>query len=265
MHKIYVILFFLVEIGHHVMCVNSHYVNCFSEKVTDYTGRIEMNLLDAHYKLHEQRKQMIKEIKTEIRATSSFTGINYLSAKVLSALEQVPRHLFVSPDDENYAYINAPLSIGGGQTISQPFIVALMTELLDIQPNDKVLEIGTGSGFQAAILAQLAKDVYTVEVISFLAKTAKEKLRKFGYCNIHILEGNGRKGWLAHAPYNKIIVTAAAESIPLKLLEQLSPKGRMVIPLGESKNEQFLTLVYKDEEGNIVQRTILSVSFVPFV
>ncbi len=261
MHKIYIILFFLVEIGHDVSVHGVKYLpkEIFNSKVEE----IAMKLLPEAY--DEVYKKMIEEVEFSISITSKDTGIKKLSTKVLRAFSQVRRHLFVSPGDESYAYINAPLSIGGGQTISQPFIVALMTELLDIQPNDKVLEIGTGSGYQAAILAQLAKEVYTVEVISFLAQTAEEKLRNFGYCNIHILEGNGRKGWIAHAPYNKIIVTAAAETIPPKLLEQLSPRGIMVIPLGESKNEQFLTLVYKDEEGNITQQTILSVSFVPFV
>lgn len=260
MQKFYHSLFYLI-------CANSlvsiAYVHCLSEKIADsYTGGIEMSLLATHDELH---KQMIKEIEAEIRETSNLTGINRLSSKVLKALEQVPRHLFVLSTDERYAYLNKPLSIGEGQTISQPFIVALMTELLDLQPNDKVLEIGTGSAYQAAVLAHLAKEIYTIEIIPLLAQVAKNRLSKLGYRNVHVLrDGDGRQGWIEHAPYNKIIVTAASPDIPPKLLEQLSNNGIMVIPLGEENSSQFLTVVHKDKKGNITQQALLPVRFVPF-
>lgn len=243
--------------------VSAAYVNCLSEKIADtHTGGIEMNLLATH---DELRKKMIEEIDAEIRETSNFTGISRLSSKVLKALEAVPRHLFVLSTDEKYAYLNRPLSIGEGQTISQPFIVALMTELLDLQATDKVLEIGTGSGYQAAILAHLAKEIYTIEIIPFLAEVAKNRLSKLGYSNVHVLRNENRRlGWVEHAPYNKIIATAASPDIPTKLLEQLSNNGIMVIPLGEENESQFLTVVRKDEKGNITQQALLSVRFVPF-
>ncbi len=243
--------------------VSVSYVKCLSEKIANTkTGEIAMKLQSDFY--NEAHEKMIEEVEATISNTASYTGITRLSLKILKALEQVPRHLFVLPGDENYAYLNAPLSIGEGQTISQPFIVALMTELLDLQPEDNVLEIGTGSGYQAAILSQLAQKVYTIEVVDSLAQAAQKKLNKLGYGNIHVLKGDGRQGWAAHAPYNKIIVTAASENVPPKLLEQLSSNGTIVIPLGKPKDEQFLTLIYKDKEGNITQRTILSVRFVPF-
>lgn len=209
-------------------------------------------------------KEMIEEVKSQISETSMETGIKQLSPKVLRAFETTPRHLFVPKESKLHAYLNAPLSIGEGQTISQPFIVALMTEILDIQTNDIVLEIGTGSGYQAAILAQLAKHVYTIEVIPLLAKKAQKTLCKLGYNNVDVLLGDGKLGWAEHAPYNKIIVTAAIKTAPKKLLEQLACNGLMVIPLGETHGTQFLTLISKDAEGNISSKPILSVRFVPF-
>lgn len=223
---------------------------------------IIMNL--SHGSEISLQENMINEIESEIIETSNYTGIKKLSPKVLKALTVIPRHLFVPPENEEHAYLNVPLPIGKGQTISQPFIVALMTEILDIQPEDKILEIGTGSGYQAAILTQLANQVYTIEIIPFLAKKAKETLQKLGYKNIHVLEGDGKQGWAEHAPYNKIIVTAAIRKIPKKLLEQLACNGLMIIPLEEEFGEQFLTLISKDTEGKISSVPILSVRFVPF-
>jgi protein-L-isoaspartate(D-aspartate) O-methyltransferase len=219
-------------------------------------------VLVAHYQ--EKHQKMLREIKEEIDATAISTGIRHLSPKVLKALSQVPRHLFVLPGDEHSAYLNTPLPIGEGQTISQPFIVALMTELLDVQPKDKILEIGTGSGYQAAILAHLAKEIYTVEVVSSLARSAQIKFDDLQYNNIYVLKGDGAQGWVEHAPYNKIIVTAAAESIPFKLLEQLKNDGTMVIPLGKERDKQFLTVVNKDAKDNITYKSVLAVMFVPF-
>lgn len=258
MQKLYTLLFYCLRIS---SLVGAAYVNCLSEKITNVrTEGMLMNLLDRHY--NESHEKMMEEIEAEISETSSYTGISHLSLKVLKAFAQVPRHAFVLPGDQPWAYLNKPLPIGEGQTISQPFIVALMTELLDVQPDDKVLEIGTGSGYQAAILAHLAKEVYSIETVSSLAKAVQEKFSKFGYKNVYLLEGNGAQGWVEHAPYNKVIVTAASEDIPPKLLEQLGNNGIMVIPLGE--NNQFLTIVRKDKEGNVSRQTILPVHFVPF-
>lgn len=211
------------------------------------------------------QQKLLLEIEEEVSGTASYTGVYKLSSKVYEALRKVPREDFVSSTNLSAAYLNRALPIGEGQTISQPYIVALMTELLDIQPSDKVLEIGTGSGYQAAILSCLASKVYTVEVIPSLANQAKERLERHGYENISTLVSNGASGWPEYAPYDKIIVTAAAEEIPLLLLEQLAPKGKMVIPLGKQSQTQELTLVEKNLSGEITCKAILPVVFVPFV
>lgn len=221
-----------------------------------------MGDINKHYQKKHQK--MLQEIEEEVEATAIYTGISYLSSNVLMALSQVPRHLFVLPGMEEQAYLNRALPILEKQTISQPFIVALMTELLDVKETDKVLEIGTGSGYQAAVLSHLAKAVYTIEVIDSLASEARHKLQQLGYNNIYVLTGDGGKGWPEHAPYNKIIVTAAVENIPFELLSQLKPNGIMLIPIGKERDEQFLTMIYKDNRGKITQKRVLSVVFVPF-
>lgn len=252
MKKFYTLLCFLIGIE----ASDNRYISCLSEKAASLNAGVIMSLLIKHNQLHQK---MIKEIES----TATYTGIDHLSPKVLKALAQVPRHLFVRSDDEPFAYLNRPLPIGKGQTISQPFIVALMTELLDVQLNDKVLEIGTGSGYQAAILAQLAKEVYTIEIISSLADTAQKKFNELRYNNVHILKGNGAQGWVEHAPYSKIIITAAAKNVPYKLLEQLSNNGIMVLPLG--KDIQYLSVIHKDKIGKVTYKSILPVQFVPFI
>lgn len=183
--------------------------------------------------------------------------------RVLKAMANVPRELFVSNSCVEEAYENTPLPIGHGQTISQPFIVAYMTECLHVEPDDFVLEIGTGSGYQAAVLAQLAKKVYSVEIIKELGITAKERLKKLHYDNVEIIIGDGYYGWMEHAPYDKIIVTAAANEIPPPLVEQLKNQGRMVIPVGFPYTTQHLMLITKSG-GKIASTTLLPVSFVPF-
>ncbi len=210
------------------------------------------------------QEKMLEAINAQIEETSCLTGISSLSTKVLKALRFVPRHLFVSEDQEPYAYLNSALPIGEGQTISQPFIVAIMTELLDIRSTDKVLEIGTGSGYQAAILSQLASKVYTIEIFPSLMEEAVSRFKKLGYLNIQTYVGNGANGWSEYAPYNKIIVTAASETVPHNLIEQLSPNGIMVIPLGKDNEDQYLTVIKKDLSGKITQKMILPVRFVPF-
>jgi len=217
------------------------------------------------HQYQQEAQELLLKIKADIQETASSTGIPHLSDRVIQALSKVPRHLFVRSEDTIDAYLNTALPIGEGQTISQPFIVALMTELLNLQPTDKVLEIGTGSGYQAAILSHLAAEVYTLELFPRLAEHAKEKFQKLGYNNIHAITADGSKGWPKAAPYQKIIATAAAEMVPPALIEQLAPNGIMVIPLGLQGQGQTLTVVTKDLEGQVHTRPVLSVIFVPFI
>jgi protein-L-isoaspartate(D-aspartate) O-methyltransferase len=212
-----------------------------------------------------EQQQMLKAISMDIKQTYSLTGISKLSSAVKKSLQMVPRHEFVDPLYQQLSYVNNPLPLEYGQTISQPFIVALMTEALAIQPRDHVLEIGTGSGYQAAILAQLAAKIFTIEVVPELAEQAQEHFQRLGYHNIHIHIGDGAKGWANNAPFDKVIVTACAKKVPPVLLEQLKRGGRMVIPLGSSKGPQILTRIDKDQDGTITQQPLLLVRFVPFV
>jgi protein-L-isoaspartate(D-aspartate) O-methyltransferase len=178
----------------------------------------------------------------------------------MAAMSTVPRHEFVPSELQEVAYENMPLPIGYGKTISQPFMVALMTDLLEISEDDNVLEVGTGLGYQAAILAELASKVFTIEIIEELATEAKKRSRKVGYENIEFRVGDGSRGWAEHAPYDKIIVTAAPELIPTALLEQLRVGGRMVIPAGTEEMQQLL-LVIKDQAGKVTTREIIPVLF----
>ncbi len=182
--------------------------------------------------------------------------------KLLEAMLRVKRDLFVPEDYRHLACEDRPLPIGEGQTISQPYIVALMTYHLHIQPEDKVLEIGTGSGYQAAVLAELAQEVYSIEIIEELAKTAKERLKKLGYTNVWVKCGDGFFGWEEHAPYDAIIVTCAASKVPERLIEQLTEGGRMILPLGDDPFYQSLTVLTK-REGRIERKRITGVVFVP--
>ena len=190
-------------------------------------------------------------------------GMDKLDARVMQAMLKVPRHEFVPDKLHDLAYRNQPLPIGHGQTISQPYIVALMTSLLSVKSTDKALEIGTGSGYQAAILAELVAQVFTIEIIDELAKQGKLVLDNQGYKNIKTRTGDGYYGWQAHAPFDVIIVTAAAGYIPPPLIRQLKPGGRMVIPVGSRFMVQQLVLVEKDDKGKVSTRQILPVRFVP--
>jgi len=181
--------------------------------------------------------------------------------RVLEAMRNVPRHLFVDPSQRDQAYEDHPLPIAGNQTISQPYIVALMTELLELAPGEKVLEIGTGSGYQSAVLSKLARQVFTIEIVPELARSASEKLAELGYKNVTVKEGDGYRGWPEHAPFDAIIVTAAPERIPQPLLDQLAPAGRMVIPVGGFFQE--LKVFHKEKDGRITEKDILPVRFVP--
>jgi protein-L-isoaspartate(D-aspartate) O-methyltransferase len=210
-----------------------------------------------------QRTALIAEIEREMRDTARWTGREHLSRRVQDALAKVRREAFVRPDSASAAYVNMPLSIGHGQTISQPYIVALMTELLDLQPEHRALEVGTGSGYQAAVLAELSNDVCSIEVIPELAERAALTLAGQGYSGIALRTGDGGAGWPERAPFDAIIVTAAAASIPPALIEQLRPGGRMVIPVGPRHGEQALMLVTKNAAGEVTQRNVLPVAFVP--
>lgn len=211
----------------------------------------------------KQRAQMLREIEAEVRSTSRWIGKSVLDRRVMDAMTHVPRHEFVPADMIHLAYQNEPLPIGFGQTISQPYIVALMTDMLGPQDSDVVLEIGTGCGYQTAVISELVKQVYTVEVIRQLGEQAKDRLTQLGYRNIEFRVGDGYSGWPEHAPYDAIIVTAAAEAIPEKLIEQLKPGGRMAIPVGTLHRGQTLLLVHKKESGTVDQKEILPVAFVP--
>ena len=182
---------------------------------------------------------------------------------VLKAMQVVPRHAFVLPGYQRYAYADQPLPIEHDQTISQPYIVAFMTEALKLDPNDKVLEIGTGSGYQAAVCAEIAQQVYTIEIVEGLAKSAKKLLKELGYRNVFVRAGDGYFGWPEKAPFDAIIGTAAAGRVPPPLLEQLKPGGRMILPVGGRFGFQYLVLITKDQKGNLHKKNVMPVRFVP--
>lgn len=210
---------------------------------------------------------LLADIEAEARDVAAATGRDRLSPRVMTALERVPRAAFVPAVLQAMAWGNRPLPIGHEQTISQPFIVALMTDLLDLAPTDRVLEIGTGSGYQAALLAELAAEIYTVERIAELSHRARSTLTALGYTNISFRIGDGHAGWPEHAPFDAIIVTAAARRPPAALIEQLAPSGRMIIPIGEAGlwPNQTLTFITKAGDGTVDERPLLGVAFVPLV
>ena len=206
------------------------------------------------------RRQMILEVVAETVFLTQRLGRAALDARVIDVMAKIPREEFVPVELRPYAYLNRPLPVGCGKTISQPFIIALMTDLLEPQAGDVVLEVGTGVGYQAAILAELVQRVYSVEIIDELAQHAKRRLMRLGYRNIEVRTGNGYYGWPEHAPFDKIIVTAAPDLIPPPLLAQLKPGGRMVIPAGVP-DEQQLMLVEKADNGTLATSNILPVRF----
>ena len=206
------------------------------------------------------RRHMLAELAAHTIYVSARIGKAALAKPVMEAMGNVPRHEFVPLELQPYAYADTPLPIGCDKTISQPFIVALMTDLLGLEPNDAVLEIGTGLGYQAAILAELARKVYSVEIIEELARQAEQRLRRLGYTNIELMIGNGYYGWPEHAPFDKVIVTAAPDLIPPPLIEQLKPDGRMVIPAGLPDAQQLILLT-KQRDGKLAITEILPVRF----
>jgi protein-L-isoaspartate(D-aspartate) O-methyltransferase len=220
---------------------------------------------DAQDPYAGERLRMVHEIVLLMRETGAESGRAVLSDRVRQALTKVPRHEFVPADQKANAYQNRPLPIGHGQTISQPFIVALMTEIMDIKPTDRVLEVGTGSGYQGAVLAELAGAVYTIEIVEPLARQAADTFNKLGYRNVSTRVGDGYRGWAEHAPYDSIIVTAAPRDVPKPLIEQLKTGGRLVVPVGGQAAGQSLLVLEKQPDGSLTRRTVMAVRFVPLV
>lgn len=214
-------------------------------------------------KFNSARQTMVQIIEQNVRETSLYLDKEALDPRVMTAMGKVPRHLFVPHSQRHNAYENRPLPIGHGQTISQPYIVAIMTDLLKPARQHKILEVGTGSGYQAAILAELVDSVYSIEIIKALGESASERLTRMGYKNVDVRIGDGYYGWEEHAPFDAIVVTAAASHIPPPLIAQLKPGGRMMIPIGSRFLVQELLLVEKSNDGKLSTRQILPVAFVP--
>lgn len=216
-------------------------------------------------KRSKEVERMLSDIDSEVTLTRHLTGRDALDPRVIAAMAEVPRDAFVPGNLRYAAFANGPLPIGNGQTISQPFIVALMTDMIAPQPVHRVLEVGTGSGYQTAVLSLLCDTVYSVELIGALTAAATRRLDALGYPNVFTRTANGYEGWPEHAPFDGILVTAAASHIPPALVEQLRPGGRMAIPVGEPYGSQELILVEKDQAGRIDSRAVLGVAFVPLV
>lgn len=210
-----------------------------------------------------ERREMVVEIEAMARTTARDVGRARFSDEVINAMATVPRHRFVPAQSASSAYRNRPLAIGQGQTISQPYIVALSTDLLGLRPDHVVLEIGTGSGYQAAVLAELVQQVYSIEILEPLGRQAAERLDLLGYKNVSVRIADGYRGWPEKAPFDGIIVTAAAPFVPEPLVAQLKPGGRLVIPVGEPQGVQELMVIEKASDGSVQKRVVLPVRFVP--
>ncbi len=210
------------------------------------------------------RERLVAEISQDVSRTSSYIGKSSLDERVMQVMGTVGRHRFVPAQLQSQAYENRPLPIGYGQTISQPYIVALMTDLLEPEAGDVVLEIGTGSGYQAAVLSRLVSKVYSIEIIPELAESSSKRLDRLGFENVEVKNADGYFGWEEHAPFDAIIVTAASSHIPPPLVRQLKPGGIMMIPVGPAFQVQQLSMVKKSLEGEVTTRQIMPVVFVPF-
>jgi len=210
-----------------------------------------------------ERRALLREIERDVQETAEYLNRRELDPRVMAAMASVPRHEFVRPEDRDVAYANRPLPIGYGQTISQPYIVAVMTDLLEPTQGCRALEVGTGSGYQAAVLSQLCEKVYTLEIVEGLGQQARTRLARLGYTNVDVRIGDGYYGWPEAAPFDVIVVTAVAGHIPPPLLKQLKPGGRMVLPVGTRFTTQELVLVRKLTDGRITTRQLLPVAFVP--
>jgi protein-L-isoaspartate(D-aspartate) O-methyltransferase len=209
-----------------------------------------------------ERNLMVLTVEN-LAATAGPENVRRLDPAVLRAMRKVRRHMLVPEEVRSQAYRNIPLPIGHEQTISQPYIVGLMTDLLDVRSEHKVLEVGTGSGYQAAVLSALVRQVYTIEIVEPLAARASRQLAELGYGNVTVRAGDGYAGWREHAPFDRIIVTAGADHVPQPLIDQLKPGGRMVIPVGTSLNTLDLTVLTKDRRGRLKKQRVLPVAFVP--
>jgi len=223
-----------------------------------------MNVADAQ-DFAAQRARMVAEIDQMYAETRAETGFAAMAPRVRAAIGKVERHRLIPQDQAHLAYRNHPLPIGHSQTISQPYIVALSTDLLAPAPGHVVLEVGTGSGYQAAVLAETVKQVYTIEIVEALGREAESRLKALGYRNIEVRVGDGYKGWPEKAPFDAIVVTAAAPRVPQALVDQLKPGGRMVIPVGERWEVQQLLLIVRKPDGTVEQKNVLPVRFVPLV
>jgi protein-L-isoaspartate(D-aspartate) O-methyltransferase len=212
-----------------------------------------------------ERARLVEEVDAMYAETAAHTGLSVMSPAVRAALGSVERHRFVPGGQRALAYRNHPLPIGAGQTISQPYIVALSTDLIAPKPGDRVLEVGTGSGYQAAMLAAIVSRVYSIELIEDLGREAAARLAAFGYANVEVRIGDGYAGWPEKAPFDGIVVTAAAPYVPEALVAQLAPGGRMVIPVGERHGVQELLVITKRADGSLERRSVLPVRFVPLV
>jgi protein-L-isoaspartate(D-aspartate) O-methyltransferase len=223
-----------------------------------------MNAADAQ-DFAGQRARMLAEIDQMYAETRAETGLAAMAPRVRASLGKVERHRLIPQDQAHLAYRNHPLPIGHSQTISQPYIVALSTDLLAAEPSHVVLEVGTGSGYQAAVLAEIVKQVYTIEIVEPLGRAAESRLAALGYKNIEVRIGDGYKGWPEKGPFDGIVVTAAAPRVPQALVDQLKPGGRMVIPIGERWEVQQLLLITRKADGTVQQKNVLPVRFVPLV
>jgi protein-L-isoaspartate(D-aspartate) O-methyltransferase len=219
--------------------------------------------LDAADSYDKARQALLEEITHDVRDTAQYLNRRALDERVMRALASVPRHEFVPATKRASAYENRPVAIGYGQTISQPYIVAIMTDLVEPRPGCRAYELGTGSGYQAAILGELCENVFTAEIVEPLGNAARTRLERLGYANVDVRVGDGYYGWPEHAPFDVIVVTAVASHIPPPLIEQLKPGGHMVLPVGTRFTAQQLVLVSKAPDGNITARQILPVAFVP--
>ena len=226
------------------------------------TGGLALSSACGQMNYDSKRQALIEELRDVSRLAVEY-GAPPLSERTLAVLGQIPRHEFVPDEQKRYAYENRPLSIGARQTISQPYIVALMTDLAEVAKNDAVLEIGTGSGYQAAVLSELAGRVYTIEIVEELGRRAASTLDRLGYDNVTARVGDGYAGWPDQAPFDAILVTAAPEKIPQPLIEQLAVGGRMVIPVGVVNEVQTLQVLTKEDDGQVVVSDVIAVRFVP--
>lgn len=217
----------------------------------------------AQLSYEAQRTALVREIERDVRETRSYTGRARLGEAVIAAMRTVPRHEFVPEPLRAHAYANRPLPIGEGQTISQPYIVALMTDLADVGPESVVLEVGTGSGYQAAVLAEIVRHVYTIEIVERLGRRAAETLARLGYDNVTVRIGDGYRGWPELAPFDAIVVTAAPDAVPPPLIEQLKTGGKLVVPVGPEGRGQSLQVLEKGLDGEITATDVLPVRFVP--